>query len=138
VRDTAILALTTVVHDWVAEAAVGYEVRHVEVRELLAVCARRDVRDLERERGLSEAGVSEDRDRCTIRTQRADRFHELLAAAHELDDQAWRIVRMAAGFSQRFKGTFTDGGVTIVGVWQLCQDGVNWTDDLKITYRRRA
>jgi hypothetical protein len=55
-----------------------------------------------------------------------------------VDDRAWRIVRITKGFSQRFTGTFADGGATIVGVWQLCEDEINWNDDLKITYRRRA
>jgi len=54
-----------------------------------------------------------------------------------IDDQAWRIWREAPGFSQRFTGSFADGGATIAGVWQLCEDDVNWNDDLRITYRRR-
>lgn len=52
------------------------------------------------------------------------------------DDQAWRFWRDSPGFSQRFTGTFTDGGDTIVGVSQLRQDDERWNDDLKITYRR--
>lgn len=52
-------------------------------------------------------------------------------------EASWRIWRNAPGFSQRFTGTFADGGATITGVWQLCQDDVHWNDDLKITYRRR-
>jgi hypothetical protein len=54
-----------------------------------------------------------------------------------VDDNAWRWWRDAPGFSQRFTGTFTDGGATIVGLSQLCQDGAHWKDDLAITYRRR-
>jgi hypothetical protein len=53
-----------------------------------------------------------------------------------IDDKAWRFWRNAPGFSQRFTGTFADGGATIVGVSQLCRDDVQWHDDLKITYRR--
>jgi hypothetical protein len=53
-----------------------------------------------------------------------------------IDDRAWRWERLAAGFSQRFTGTFADGGATIVGVSQLCEDDRNWHDDLRITYRR--
>ena len=52
------------------------------------------------------------------------------------DDQAWRFWRDAPGFSQRFTGTFTEGGDTIVGVSQLRKDDDHWNDDLKITYRR--
>jgi len=50
----------------------------------------------------------------------------------------WRISRNAPGFSQRFTGTFADGGDAIVGRWQLCRDDVHWDDDLQITYRRRV
>jgi hypothetical protein len=52
------------------------------------------------------------------------------------DERAWRFWRDSPGFSQRFTGTFTDGGDTIVGVSQLRQDDERWNDDLKITYRR--
>jgi hypothetical protein len=52
------------------------------------------------------------------------------------DEQAWRFWRDSPGFSQRFTGTFTDDGDTIVGVSQLRKDDDRWNDDLKITYRR--
>ena len=54
-----------------------------------------------------------------------------------LSDDSWRWWRDAKGFSQRFTGDFTDGGDTIVGRSQLCEDDVHWTDDLALTYRRR-
>jgi hypothetical protein len=54
-----------------------------------------------------------------------------------IDRESWRIWRNAPGFSQRYTGTFADGGDTIAGCWQLCQDGEQWHDDLQITYRRR-
>jgi hypothetical protein len=54
-----------------------------------------------------------------------------------VDEAAWRLWRDAAGFSQRFTGTFGDGGDTIVGLWQVCEDDVRWEDDVRITYRRR-
>lgn len=54
-----------------------------------------------------------------------------------IDEHAWRWTRMAPGFSQRFTGTFAEGGDTIVGVSQLCKDDVHWHDDLAITFRRR-
>jgi hypothetical protein len=54
-----------------------------------------------------------------------------------IDDEAWRFSRDAPGFSQRFVGTFADGGDTIVGRFQLRRD-VEWTEDVQITYRRRA
>ncbi len=54
-----------------------------------------------------------------------------------IDATAWRIERLAPGFSQRFVGTFVDGGDAIDGRWQLCEDDVHWNDDLQITYRRK-
>jgi hypothetical protein len=55
-----------------------------------------------------------------------------------IDDTAWTISRDARGFSQRFTGTWSDGGDTIVGLWRLSRDDLRWDDDLAITYRRRA
>jgi hypothetical protein len=52
------------------------------------------------------------------------------------DDEALRLWRDAPGFSQRFAGTFADGGDTILGIWQLQTDDAHWEDDLRITYRR--
>jgi hypothetical protein len=54
-----------------------------------------------------------------------------------IDSDAWKIWRDAPGFSQRFTGSFADGGNTIAGLWQLCQDDQHWKDDLRITYRRK-
>jgi hypothetical protein len=54
-----------------------------------------------------------------------------------IDDAGWRFWRDAPGFSQRFTGTFADGGETIHGHSELCRDDVNWNQDLQITYRRR-
>ena len=56
--------------------------------------------------------------------------------ATSLDDGVWRFWRDASGFSQRFTGTFGDGGDTISGVAQLSRDGSTWEDDLEITFRR--
>jgi hypothetical protein len=53
-----------------------------------------------------------------------------------IDKHAWCISRVAPGFSQRFIGTFADGGDTITGLWRLCEDDIHWSDDLRITYRR--
>jgi hypothetical protein len=53
-----------------------------------------------------------------------------------MDDESWRLWRYATGFSQRFTGRFADGGKTIVGRWQVCEDELHWNDDLEITYRR--
>ena len=53
------------------------------------------------------------------------------------DDTAFRFWRTAPKLSQRFTGTFADDGNTIVGRTQMCEDDVNWRDDLAITYRRQ-
>jgi hypothetical protein len=54
-----------------------------------------------------------------------------------IDEKDWRFWRNSSGFSQRFTGTYADGGNTIDGISQLCEDDKTWNDDLKITYRRR-
>jgi hypothetical protein len=55
-----------------------------------------------------------------------------------IDKESWRFLRVAPGFSQRFTGTFADGGDTIIGRSELCRDDIHWEDDLQITYRRRT
>jgi len=50
--------------------------------------------------------------------------------------EAWEFSRDAPGFSQRFTGTFEDGGDTISGLSKLSRDDITWEDDLQITYRR--
>lgn len=55
-----------------------------------------------------------------------------------IDEDALRVSRVASGFSQRFTGTFVDGGHGIQGKWQLCEDDVHWRDDLEIVYRRNS
>lgn len=57
--------------------------------------------------------------------------------ATQVDEHAWRWWMNAPGFSQRITCTFEDGGDTMAGTSQLCQDDVTWADDLAITYRRR-
>jgi hypothetical protein len=52
------------------------------------------------------------------------------------DKYTWRISRQAPGFSQRFTGTFADGGDSIIGMWQLSEDDVHWHDDLEINFLR--
>jgi hypothetical protein len=55
-----------------------------------------------------------------------------------LSEGVLKMWRDAPGFSQRFTGTFGDGGDTIAGLWQLSRDDSTWDDDLEITYRRTA
>jgi hypothetical protein len=53
------------------------------------------------------------------------------------DGTSWWWERIAPGFSQRFKGTFSADNNVIDGKSQLRRDDVHWADDLAITYRRR-
>src|SRR3954468_15263737 len=54
-----------------------------------------------------------------------------------VDTNAWKYWNEAPGFSQRFTGTFEDGGNTIVGQCELREDDEHWKHDLAITYRRK-
>lgn len=45
----------------------------------------------------------------------------------------WRII---PGFSQRFTGTLSEDGNTIVGLSELCEDDVTWMRDLELTFQR--
>ena len=53
-----------------------------------------------------------------------------------LRDRVWRLWRDDPDFAQRFVGTFEDRGSTIVGLWEVAEDGGTWKPDLAITYRR--
>jgi hypothetical protein len=53
-----------------------------------------------------------------------------------LEDDIWRIWRDAPGFSQRFRGEFSEDGSTLTGLFELSRDDSTWDDDLAITYRR--
>ena len=54
----------------------------------------------------------------------------------------WTLLRESPDFSpldfsQRFTGTFIDGGDTIEGEWETSRDGsVSWEHDFYLTYRR--
>jgi hypothetical protein len=54
-----------------------------------------------------------------------------------MENKVWKYWRNAPKFSQRFTGTFKDDGNTIFGLSELCEDGVNWQDDLKLTYIKK-
>ena len=48
----------------------------------------------------------------------------------------WRFWRDGPDFAQRFTGTFSADGDTIIGRGELSRDGTSWEDDLQLTYRR--
>ena len=53
-----------------------------------------------------------------------------------VENNVVRWWRNAPGFSQRYTWTITDGGNTIVGKGELCEDGTTWKNDLDLTYTR--
>src|SRR5262245_34647354 len=57
------------------------------------------------------------------------------------DDRVWRLWRDEPDFSpldfaQRFTGTFSEDGETIIGRWEICHDGSTWEHDFDLTYTR--
>jgi hypothetical protein len=53
-----------------------------------------------------------------------------------LDGDAWTLRRAGAPFAQRFTGAFSADGATIIGRWELAQDGEEWQTDFDVTYTR--
>ena len=51
-------------------------------------------------------------------------------------DGEWKLWRTGEPFSQRFTGRFEDNGRTIVGRWEIAEDGENFRTDFDLTYRR--
>jgi len=48
----------------------------------------------------------------------------------------WNLWRKGEPFSQRFLSTFSDDGRTITGRWEMAEDGINYTTDFELIYRR--
>ena len=53
-----------------------------------------------------------------------------------LANNVWKWWRNVPGFSQRFSGTISPDGRTIVARGELSRDGKNWEGDLALTYTR--
>ncbi len=53
-----------------------------------------------------------------------------------LHDNVLKQWRNAPGFSQRFTGTITEDGDTIIGLWELSEDDRTWKRDLELKYTR--
>lgn len=53
-----------------------------------------------------------------------------------LDGGVWQLWRDAPGFSQRFKGTFSNDDQTITGSWEYSNDGSTWEHDFDLTYTK--
>jgi len=82
---------------------------------------------------LAVTGVTEDRLSMHYFDSRG--VHRVYAV--DISPGVWRFRLDAPGFSQRFTGTFGDGGDTIAGRGQYSRDGSTWNEDLALTYRRR-
>lgn len=53
-----------------------------------------------------------------------------------LQDNVWEWWRTTPGFSQRFRGTISADGSSIVSRGELSRDGATWEGDLALTYTR--
>ena len=58
-----------------------------------------------------------------------------------LEDGIWTLRRETPDFSpldfaQRYTGTFSDDGTTIIGPWEIAHDGSTWEHDFDLTYLR--
>lgn len=49
-------------------------------------------------------------------------------------DHTWAIWRDASGFSQRFTGTISVDGTSIMGAWEWSSDGITWEHDFELAY----
>jgi hypothetical protein len=50
----------------------------------------------------------------------------------------WKLRREGQPFSQRFTGTFADHGNTMTRRSEIAEDGVNFTTELDLVFRRVA
>jgi hypothetical protein len=53
-----------------------------------------------------------------------------------IGDGEWRLWRTGEPFSQRFTATFSDGGSTITGLWEIAEDGDKFSPDFEVTLRK--
>lgn len=53
-----------------------------------------------------------------------------------MHDNVWKWWRNTPEFSQRFTGTITDNGKTIIGKGKMSKNGSAWEGDLDLTYTR--
>ena len=55
-----------------------------------------------------------------------------------IGDGEWKLWRNGEPFAQRFDATFSDDGNTIVGRWEMSEDGVDYRTDFDLVYRRSS
>ena len=140
-RHASLRAFGALVGDWTTEAThpmVPSTVVHgdttfewLEGEKFLIVRARSDHPDFPD--FISVIGDTDGMRMHYFDTRGVYRIYEVRAGEEVLE-----FSRDEPGFSQRFTGTFEDGGKTISGLWKLSRDDETWDDDLQITYRRTA
>ena len=53
-----------------------------------------------------------------------------------LEDGVLRLSRDGPDFAQRYHGRLSADATTIVGAWEICDDGETWRHDFELTYRK--
>jgi hypothetical protein len=53
-----------------------------------------------------------------------------------ISHEGWTLWRTGPPFAQRFTATFGDGGDTMLGRWEMSEDGVTYVTDFDLVYRR--
>lgn len=53
-----------------------------------------------------------------------------------LEDGVLRLSRDDEDFAQRFSGRLSADGTTIVGAWEMCDDGATWRHDFDLSFRK--
>jgi hypothetical protein len=53
-----------------------------------------------------------------------------------IGDEGWMLWRSGQPFAQRFTATFADEGHTMLGRWEMSEDGVTYVTDFDLVYRR--
>jgi hypothetical protein len=56
--------------------------------------------------------------------------------AMSIDSGEWKLWREGEPFSQRFAATFSEDMNTITGRWEMAEDGINYSTDFELVYRR--
>jgi hypothetical protein len=53
-----------------------------------------------------------------------------------IDDREWKLWRQGKPFSQRFTAIFSDDRNTMNARWEAAEDGINYTTDFDLVFRR--
>jgi hypothetical protein len=83
--------------------------------------------------GVALLGPHEDRDGLVQHYFDSRGVHRVYDMT--LEDGVWTLEREHPGFDQRFRGTFSDDGDTIEGVYEMRNDA-DWFKDFEMTYAR--